>query len=145
MPAAQPDQIAREAMEILHMTILALEPVPPDERVRIVRIVGPKLVFEEFLSHEEHRRTGGGEQDARSHAGATARIPGARIAPVGKAGNARLAVVAVHIQDKIVVFDAVVSLPGVGDVPRSFQRRLELSKMYGSSGATGCFGNHVPH
>src|SRR6266567_1257565 len=94
MPAPQPDQIAREPVEVTHMTVGAVEPVPPDQAVGAVGVVRPQLVLKELLAHEYHRYPGGSQEEPGCDAGPAARVPGPRIASVGQSRDARVPVVA---------------------------------------------------
>jgi hypothetical protein len=93
--APQPNQVPGEEMEIAHVAVAALQAVPPDQRVRAMMVVGPQLVLQELLAHEEHRHSRGGEQQPRGDPSSAPRIPGSWVAPVGQPGDAWLSVIAV--------------------------------------------------
>ena len=125
MAAPQPDQVAGEAVEVGHVAVAAVEPVPPDQPLGPLGVVRPQLVLEELLAHEQHRHAGRRQQQAGRHARAAAGVPGARVVPVGQLRDPRLAVVAVGVEDEVVVLDAVVGLPRERQVPRPLERRPE--------------------
>ena len=41
MPAPQPDQVPGEPVEVAHMAVGTVQPIPPDQAVGAMRIIGP--------------------------------------------------------------------------------------------------------
>jgi hypothetical protein len=131
-------------VEISHAPVLTLEPVPPDEQLGPVEVIRPQLVLQKLLTHEQYRRPGRRDQEAERHARAAAGIPAPRIVPMRELWDPRLAVVAVHVKDEVVVLDAVVSLPREREVPGPLERRLEPAEMHRRAGAARCLGDRLP-
>ena len=65
--APQVDEVPGAAVEVGHVGIAALDPVPPDHAVAAPGTVRPELVLEELLAHEEGRHARGREQQAHRH------------------------------------------------------------------------------
>jgi len=60
------------------------EPFPPNEELTPVDdVVMPRLVFQEFLTHEKHRDPGRGQEQGCCNAGTTTRVPRACIRWIG--------------------------------------------------------------
>ncbi len=62
LAATQPEQVTREAVVIDHVVIGALDARPPHQQLGAPLPVGPVLVLEKFLTHEQHRHAGRREQ-----------------------------------------------------------------------------------
>ena len=113
--AAQPHHLAREAMLVGHMLVTSLKPLPPNQQLRPTRPVGPILVFQKLLPHEDHRHAGRREQNTGSYFRAATRIPGPRIGRVGKRGDTRLPVAVADVK-QIVILDTLKHCPSTGSL-----------------------------
>jgi len=117
----QPDQIRAELMEVGCLRVAAGKIRPADQEVALVRIVGPPSVCQEFLTHEDHRHTGRGEQEARRHPRPAAGQWAPVVVPVGALRDPWLAMIPIGVKHEIVVLDAVVDPPGLRHAERSPQ------------------------
>ena len=80
-----PMQLAREAQVVEHLLVAALEARPVEQQVRVVlEVVGPLLVLEELLAHEQHRDARRRQADPGRDARAAAAVPGARVAGIAE-------------------------------------------------------------
>ena len=107
---AEVDEVAHAAVEVAHVAVPAFEAGPVQSEVGVAGdVVGPRFVFEEFLAHEEHGKTGRGEEQSGGDAGAAAGVPGARVAAASEASDARLAA----FEDFVVGFEGLHEFPGL--------------------------------
>jgi len=115
MLSPEPHEVAREAMLIRHVLVLARETVPPDQQFRPPRPVRPVFVLQKFLPHENHRDPRRRQEKTRGDLGPTARVPGTCVAGISERGDAGLTVSAGVIEvEQVVVLDALEDGPARG-------------------------------
>src|SRR5260370_10537379 len=92
MLSAAPHEVAREAMLIRHVLVMACETVPTDQQYRPPRLVRTVFVLQKFLPHEDHRDPRRRQEKARGDLGPAARVPGTCVGGISERGDAGLTV-----------------------------------------------------
>jgi hypothetical protein len=68
-----------------HLLVAAVETGPMQQQILMeLEVIGPLLVFEKLLAHEQHRHAGRGQADAGRDARAAAAEPRARVGRVAQ-------------------------------------------------------------
>ena len=90
-------------MLVRHGLILAFQPVPPNQQLWPTLPVGPVLVFQKLLAHEDHRHAGCGEQNPCGDFRPAPRVPGTCVDRIGQRGDARLAISMIKIKQVVIL------------------------------------------